>query len=150
MTTGSNEHYQEGAPAEDDGELDPSETLLSDPGDRDPDQGPVDPADGYRAATAFGTTDAEEHAGQSLDALLRQEEPDLSDEGPVADDEQYESDGGLPADGDQDDGRRLDGVLSALDGGLGPDLGQEQVADQAGREGDGGAEDAALHITTPR
>lgn len=134
---------------EDDGELDPSETLLADPGDRDPEQGPVDAPDGYRAATAFGTTEQEERTGQSLDALLRQEEPDLRDDGGSAPDEQYESDGttgDLDREGDE---QGPDGVLTSVDGGLGPGLHEDQVADRVGIEGTPGAEDAAVHLSTP-
>ena len=136
---------------EDDGELDPTETLLSDPADRDPEQGPVDAPDRYRAVTAFGTTRQEERAGQSLDALLRQEEPELSDDAGFGPDEQYEAGG--PGDDleldSEGDAQGPDGVLTAIDGDFGPELNEEQIARRVGKEGTAAAEDAAIHLTTP-
>lgn len=135
---------------EDDGELDPSESLLSDPGQRDPDQGPVDAPEGYRGATAFGVTERETRTGQSLSALLRREQPELSDDGGVGD-EQYESDG-------TDDGpdpywtreeSDLGGVLASVDDRHRPPLHEDQVAQRVGQEGVPAAEDEAVHLIPP-
>lgn len=131
---------------EDDGELDPSETLLSDPGERDPEQGPVDAPDGYRGATAFGTTGQEERSGQSLDALLRQEEPELSDTDPAGDEQDGTPDGQDPS-GADDPGQG--GVLTAVEDGSPLSFDDGEVAQRAGSEGDRAAEDAAVHVLTP-
>src|ERR1700685_279718 len=60
---------------EDDGTLDASDTLDGDPGAAPLDRRIV-PPDGCWAGEAFGTTLAEERAGESLDQLLAEEEPD--------------------------------------------------------------------------
>ena len=60
---------------EDDGTLDASDTLEGDPGDDPLDQGIV-PPDRWSAGEGFGTTLAEERAGESLDQLLAEEEPE--------------------------------------------------------------------------
>jgi hypothetical protein len=82
---------------EDDGTLDASDTLDGDPGDDPLDQG-IAPPERWSAGQGFGTTLAEERAGESLDQLLAEEAPDidpyaeadtdLPPEGPLADDEQ--------------------------------------------------------------
>ena len=139
------------ADAEDDGELDPSDSLTRDPAVRDPEMGVVDAPDRYRFATAHGTTWAEESDGESLSARLRQEEREVSDEGPYVVDEQsedYEGDvarSGAPAD-------RFSGLLVAEGGGLGPGLSQDQVAGSgtADESGVGGTEDAAIHYEEQR
>ena len=71
-----------GEELEDDGVLDASDTLDGDPGDDPLDQGIV-PADRWSAGERYGTTLAEERAGESLDQLLAQEQPEPD---PYADD----------------------------------------------------------------
>jgi hypothetical protein len=61
---------------EDDGVLDPSDSLETDEGDDPLDQG-IDAGDRYVASERFGTTSAEERRGESLDQLLAEEEPDI-------------------------------------------------------------------------
>ena len=62
---------------DDEGVLDPSDTL-----DGEPDEDPLDagylPADRWSAGMRYGSTEAEERAGESLDQLLAEEEPDLT------------------------------------------------------------------------
>src|SRR5215469_13957308 len=60
---------------EDDGVLDASDTLEGDPGDDPLDTG-IEPADRWSAGERFGTTLAEERAGESLDQLLAEEDPE--------------------------------------------------------------------------
>jgi hypothetical protein len=71
---------------EDDGVLDASDTLDD---DRVPD--PLDTgvaaADRWAGANRFGTTPAEERAGESLEQLLAEEEPDVDPFAEAADDE---------------------------------------------------------------
>src|SRR5712692_2134645 len=70
------EDYESSADLEDDGVLDASDTLEGDPGDDPLDTG-IAPPDRWSAGEGFGTTEAEEQAGESLDQLLAQEEPDV-------------------------------------------------------------------------
>ena len=137
--------------AEDDGELDPSDSLTGDPAVPDPEMGVVDAPDRYRFATAHGTTWNEESFGDSLSARLRQEERDVSDEGPYVVDEQSEDyDGDLARSGAPAD--RFTGLLVADGGGLGPGLDQDQIAvgGMADESGIGGTEDAAIHYDEQR
>src|SRR5450755_2598228 len=60
---------------EDEGVLDASDTLDGNPGDDPLDTGII-PADRWSAGMRFGSTGAEEEAGESLDQLLAEEEPD--------------------------------------------------------------------------
>ena len=61
---------------EDDGTLDASDTLEGAPGDDPLDQGII-PPDRWSAGEGYGTTLSEERAGESLDQLLAEEEPDV-------------------------------------------------------------------------
>ena len=65
-------------PAEDDGVLDPSDSLETDDLGADVLDTGVDAGEGYRGATRFGTTLDEERRGESLDQLLAEEEPDVT------------------------------------------------------------------------
>ncbi|AUG82201.1 hypothetical protein CFP65_7630 [Kitasatospora sp. MMS16-BH015] len=67
---------QDAPPAEDDGVLEPSDSLLTDRLDDDPLDTGIVTANRYRASLAFGTTAAEARRGESLDQLLAEEEPD--------------------------------------------------------------------------
>ncbi len=60
---------------EDDGVLDASDTLDGEVGEDPLDAGYI-PADRWSAGEGFGTTLAEERAGESLDQLLAEEEPE--------------------------------------------------------------------------
>ena len=116
---------------EDDGTLDASDTLAGDPGDDPLDQGIV-PPDRWSAGEGFGTTLAEERAGESLDQLLAEEEPEL---------DPYAPDDGLEPD-------RRSGRLVAEDEGAHsvaePDLVGRDVGIDAGAAS---AEEAAVHTT---
>jgi hypothetical protein len=61
---------------EDDGVLDPADSLEGDEGDDPLDEG-IDAGERYVAAERFGTTLEEEREGESLDQLLAEEEPDV-------------------------------------------------------------------------
>jgi Family of unknown function (DUF5709) len=67
------------AELEDDGVLDASDSLEGEVGGvgDDPLDGGIDAGDRYSAGERFGTTLAEERAGESLDQLLAEEEPDI-------------------------------------------------------------------------
>ncbi|GGR93150.1 hypothetical protein GCM10010169_41940 [Micromonospora fulviviridis] len=125
--------------AEDDGVLDASDTLDDDRVGDPLDTGIV-AADHWTAANRFGTTPAEERAGESLAQLLAQEEPDLDPYAEVADDEDE-----LTRRGYEREART--GRLVADDAGLGEDEQADSVAWDAGVDGGGAsAEEAAMHL----
>jgi Family of unknown function (DUF5709) len=137
---------------EDDGVLDPSDTLDGNPGDDPLDAGYI-PPDKWSAGMRYGSTEAEEEAGESLDQLLAEEEPDLT----VEDDEDEDEDdiAGDKDAGDEDvDGLLLDdgpdpraGRLVADDEGTHADGEAELVAHDVGIDGGAaGAEEAAMHV----
>jgi hypothetical protein len=117
---------------EDDGVLEPSESLV-DRGLADVlDEGYV-PPDGWSPGEGFGTTLAEERQGESLEQRLAQEVPDLSDDDP------YEYSGEV---GDLRAGR-----LVAPDEGAHEDIDAQLLAYDVGIDGAGAsAEEAAVHV----
>jgi Family of unknown function (DUF5709) len=140
---------------DDEGVLDPSDTL-----DGEPDGDPLDagylPTDRWSAGMRYGSTEAEERAGESLDQLLAEEEPDLA-----VDPDEEEEDGAAGKDnedddaGDEDvDGLLLDdgpdpraGRLVAEDEGTHSDEEPDLVAYDAGIDGGAAsAEEAAVHV----
>lgn len=131
--------------------LDASDTLDGDPGDDPLDRGVATPQR-WSAAMQHGTTAGEQQAGESLDELLAEEEPDASGE---LDDEPIEGIAGDEDAGDEDvDGLLLDdgpdpraGRLVAEDEGAHPDEEPDLVARDAGIDGGGAtAEEAAIHV----
>src|SRR4029450_11575050 len=143
---------------EDDGVLDASDPLEGDPGDDPLDQGII-PSDRWSAGERYGTTLSEERAGESLDQLLAQEEPEPD---PYADDGLSPS---VPRDRASDDvdeewgDEDVDGLL--LDDGGDPRAGRLVGAGEGatsapesqliGRDvgidaGAASAEEAAVHI----
>jgi Family of unknown function (DUF5709) len=127
--------------AEDDGVLEPGDSLDGDPRVNVLDTG-VDAGEGYRGANRYGTTAEEARAGETLDLLLSEEEPDIGIDG----DAEW---------GDEDDPRDDDRVAQARAGRLmAPDQGSQAideadlVAYDAGIDGAGAsAEEAAVHLT---
>lgn len=123
---------------EDDGTLDASDTLDGDPGDDPLDTG-ILPPDRWSAGEGFGTTLAEERAGESLDQLLAEEEPDPD---PYAEAAEPEDD---PLTGDDLEPRA--GRLVAEDEGSHPDTEADLVARDVGIDGGAAsAEEAAVHV----
>ena len=123
---------------EDDGVLDASDTLDDRVGD------PLDTGivagDRWTGANRFGTTPAEERAGESLEQLLAQEEPDLDPYTGAIDDEDE-----LTRRGYERETRA--GRLVAYDEGLGEDEEADSVAWDAGIDGGAAsAEEAAMHL----
>ena len=117
---------------EDDGTLDASDTLEGDPGDDPLDQGIV-PPDRWSAGEGFGTTLAEERAGESLDQLLAEEEPEPDPYGEPDDELEAEP---------------RSGRLVAEDEGVHPDAESDLVAHDVGIDaGAATAEEAAVHTT---
>jgi hypothetical protein len=131
--------------------LDASDTLDGDPGDDPLDRGVAAPQR-WSAAIRHGSTAAEQQAGESLDQLLAEEEPDVAGE---EDDEPIGDIAGDDDAGDEDvDGLLLDdgpdpraGRLVAEDEGAHPDEEADLVARDTGIDGGGAtAEEAAMHV----
>src|ERR1700678_4268453 len=115
---------------DDEGVLDPSDTLEGEPDDDPLDPGII-PADRWSAGERFGTTAAEEEAGESLDQLLAEEEPDVD---PYAEGDGYAQDPRA-------------GRLVAENEGTGKDEEPDLVAKDVGVDaGAASAEEAAVHV----
>jgi hypothetical protein len=128
--------------------LDASDTLDGDPGDDPLDRGVAAPQR-WSAAIRRGS---EQQAGESLDELLAEEEPDVAGE---RDDELAWGPAGDEDAGDEDvDGLLLDdgpdsraGRLVADDEGAHPDEEADLIARDTGIDGGGAtAEEAAMHV----
>lgn len=131
--------------------LDASDTLDGDPGDDPLDRGVAAPQR-WSAAIRHGSTATEQQAGESLDELLAEEEPDITGE---VDDEPIGDLAGDEDAGDEDvDGLLLDdgpdaraGRLVAEDEGAHADEEADLVAWDTGIDGGGAtAEEAAVHV----
>ena len=131
--------------------LDASDTLDGEPGDDPLDRGVAAPQR-WSAAIRHSSTAGEQQAGESLDQLLAEEEPDVADE---EDDEPAGDPTGIEDIGDEDlDGLLLDdgpgpraGRLVAEDEGAHPDEEPDLVARDTGIDGGGAtAEEAAMHV----
>lgn len=124
---------------EDDGVLEPSDTLEDDDLRADVLDTGIDAGEGYRGATRYGTTAEEERRGESLDQLLAEEEPEA-----VADEDWTDEDD--PRDDDHVPSQRS-GRLVAPDEGAHGDDEKDVVALDVGIDGGAaGAEEAAIHI----
>jgi hypothetical protein len=124
---------------EDDGVLDASDTL-DDDRVADPLDTGVVAADRWAGANRFGTTPAEARAGESMQQLLAQEEPDVDPYADAADDEDE-----LIRRGYERETRA--GRLVADDEGVRADEQPDAVAWDAGVDGGGAsAEEAAMHV----
>jgi hypothetical protein len=126
--------------SEDDGVLEPADTLESDDLRGDVLDTGVDAGEGYRGSTRYGTTAEEERQGESLDQLLAEEEPDVGPDAPWSDEDD-------PSDDDRASEPRS-GRLVAPDEGAHPDAEDNLVAFDVGIDGGAAsAEEAAVHLT---
>lgn len=140
--------------------LDGSDSLAGPPGDDPLDRG-VAPPQRWSASNRYGTTAEEEQAGESLDQLLAEEEPDdVAEEITAAEEDLADDDLAGDGEGDPDaadeyvDGLLLDdgpdprsGRLVAADDGAYPDSGPDLVAHDVGIDGGAAtAEEAAVHV----
>ncbi len=138
--------------AENEGVLDASDTLEGNPGDDPLDTGVI-PPDRWSAGEGYGTTQAEEEAGESLDQLLAEEEPEVDpytearrEEEAASEDEDDDTEDELLAEGDVPEPRA--GRLVAEDEGAHPDTEPDLVARDVGIDaGAAGAEEAAVHVS---
>jgi hypothetical protein len=128
----------------DDGVLDASDTLDDAVGD--PLDAGIVPADRWSGANRFGTTAAEQRAGESLDQLLAEEEPDIDPYADAGEDEDelirrgYEQEprsGRIVADDPNKDEDRYRGADTEPDA-VGWDVGVDG--------GGASAEEAAMHV----
>ena len=140
---------------------DTTDTLFGAPGDDPLDRGVV-PPERWSAGVRYGDTAAEQSAGESLDQLLAEEEPDdtleLTEDELEDDEEEPEDLEDFDEDddaGDEDvDGLLLDdgpdpraGRLVAEDEGAHPDEEEDLVARDVGIDGGAAtAEEAAMHV----
>jgi hypothetical protein len=135
-------------PEEASGVLEPEDTLEDSHGVRDVLDTGWSPPEKPWAVDDWGTTEAEESAGESLDGRLARELPDsVEDEGDGLGDSS-DSDGELLDDevGDVRAGRLVD-----AGGGEGPDTDDELYARDEGIDGAAAsAEEAAVHIVRDR
>jgi Family of unknown function (DUF5709) len=146
------EHRHESADLQDYQVEDSADTLDGPPGDDPLDRGVVTP-DRWSSAMRFGDTAPEQEAGESLDQLLAEEEPDNTTDidGDRLEDIEADEDA---ADEDIDGLLLLDdgpdpraGRLVADDEGTHPDREPDLVAHDAGIDGGGAtAEEAAIHV----
>jgi hypothetical protein len=128
-----------------------ADTLAGAPGDDPLDRGVITP-ERWSAAMKFGSTAAEQEAGQSLDELLSAEEPDISPEARV----DGSADDGWDENATDDDIVRLardagpdprTGRLTAAADGRIPIPSADHVAYDAGIDGGAAtAEEAAVHL----
>ncbi len=124
---------------EDEGVLDASDTL-DDDAVSDPLDVGIEPSDRWAGANRFGTTAAEQGAGESLEQLLAEEEPDVDPYAEDADDEDELTRRGY-------EGEPRAGRLIADDEGFGEDREADSVARDAGIDSGGAsAEEAAVHL----
>jgi hypothetical protein len=138
----NDEIYDPSSELEDDGVLEAADSLEGDAGDEPLDPGII-PPDRWSAGERYGTTLAEERAGESLDQLLAEEEPDIdayAEDSPAGE----KADERL-SDGDIADPRA--GRLVAEDEGAHPDEEPDLVAGDVGIDAAAAtAEEAAVHV----
>jgi hypothetical protein len=129
------ERRHESSDLEDYETKDTSDTLDGPPGDDPLDRGVVTP-DRWSAAMRFGSTAEEQEEGESLDQLLAEEEPEVSDEDEDGEDEDEE-------DGEEDgrDENATAGDISRYEAGEGPDpRAGRLIADDEGAHADAEAD----------
>jgi len=122
---------------DDEDQLQPEDSLVDRGVDDALDEG-YSPPEKWSAAEGYGNTPAEEHAGESLEQRIAQEEPEPDPYLAAA--EEAEQVGG-------EVGNERAGRLVAEDEGLGEDEEKDLVADDIGIDGAGAsAEEAAVHV----
>jgi Family of unknown function (DUF5709) len=125
--------------AEDDGVLEPGDSLDDQDLRSDVLDTGVDAGEGYRGSTRYGVTADEAKDGETLDQLLAEEEPDAGDDEAWTDEDEPQTDR-------EPDART--GRLVAPDEGAHQDDETDSVAYDAGIDGAGAsAEEAAVHLT---
>ncbi|HEV2640262.1 MAG TPA: DUF5709 domain-containing protein [Actinocrinis sp.] len=132
---------------EDEGVLQPSETLDTDDLDQDPLDTGISPRERHPASEGFGVTLAEARTGETLDQRLAQEEPDTGEDGPAA---PQDSRGQLEDDefpfGDAPEQPRAGRLLAEDEGSHATTDPSYFVRDVGIDGGAAGAEEAAMHL----
>jgi hypothetical protein len=126
-------------PAEDDGVLEPSDSLDGDDLTADVLDTGIDAGEGYRGATRYGTTADEERHGESLDQLLAEEEPEVTGDAEWTDEDD-------PQDDDHTPEARSGRLVAPDEGAHGDDEGDLVASDVGVDGGAAGAEEAAVHV----
>ena len=135
-------------PEEDSGVLEPEDTLDGTPGVRDVLDTGWSPPERPWAVEDWGTTEAEEEAGESLDGRLARELPDTPDDEGDGLGDASDTDGEL-IDAEVGD-RRAGRLVDADDGGT-EDTDDELYARDEGIDGAAAsAEEAAVHVVRDR
>jgi Family of unknown function (DUF5709) len=125
---------------EDDGVLEPSDSLETDDLSMDPLDTGVLPPDRWSPAERYGVTLSESRAGETLDQKLAEEEPDVDPDGSEDPGDVWPRDGSLPPD-------PRAGRLVADDEGIRSITESEFFAHDVGIDGGAaGAEEAAIHV----
>lgn len=125
---------------EDDGVLEPSDSLVTDRLEADVLDTGVDAATSWAGSTRYGTTATEAERGEGLDRLLAQEEPDTTTDDAWTDEDEPTDDGREPF--------PRAGRLVAADEGAHPRDERDLFATDAGVDGGGAsAEESAVHLT---
>lgn len=126
--------------AEDDGVLEPADSLSGDRLDQDVLDVGVDAATRWSGSTRYGTTLAEERQGEGLDRLLAQEEPDVGVDGAWTDEDEPNDDDRVPL-------PRAGRLVAADEGAHGDDDADLFAVDAGIDGGAASAEEAAVHLT---
>jgi hypothetical protein len=133
---------------EDEGVLQPADTLETDDLDEDPLDTGISPRERHPASEGFGVTFAEAQAGETLDQRLAQEEPDVSGLGKAVDpadpDPDFEED--EFAYGDAPEQPRTGRLLAGDEGAHSTSDPNYFVRDVGVDGGAAGAEEAAVHL----
>ena len=130
--------------AEDDGVLQPSESLEGDDLSADPLDTGISPQERRPASEWYGVTEAEARTGESLDARLAEEEPDFG--APESPDSRPELEENGPSYDDEEQAPRA-GRLVAEDEGAHETFEPEYFARDIGIDGGAAsAEEAAMHV----
>lgn len=126
---------------EDEGVLQPSETLESDDFSADPLDTGISPPERHPASERFGVTEAEAREGETLDQRIAQEQPDQPAGDPGAVD-------GTATASDVESGSRAGRLVAADEVGLRVNEAEpRQFAHEVGRDGGAAsAEEAAVHL----
>jgi len=129
---------------EDDGMLQPGDTLEGDDLSADPLDAGISPSERHPASERYGVTAAEARTGESLDARLAEEEPDFGS--PAFSDGRPELEENEPSLDDEEQEPRA-GRLVAYDEGAHETRDPEYYARDVGIDGGAAsAEEAAMHV----
>jgi Family of unknown function (DUF5709) len=146
MSAGPHDPEERPEDDEDDGVLQPADTLETDDLSDDPLDTGVIPPDKWSSGERYGTTLAESHENEPLDQKLAEEEPDVSDqEEDEAESAEEDGQGWSLEDGSLPDPRA--GRLVADDEGSHATMEPEYLAYDVGVDGGAAsAEEAAVHV----